>query len=262
MEVLPFKKGEFLEISSRELVELYGFKVEEKSLNWSRFFEKQKIGRLLAALAQREKERMAFLSRKREHKKEIKKATLIRMAKKKKKKEREIKPLKQIVTNLKSSEKNGVAQTDKVDLQIASTVPVNIHKKPSPLDDEYSPFDLSRSPPKIASTKRHLSPMVKQAIDRAYDRFDSLNDGAKRIQEKIDAMDTRKVSMQSVGKKNPKKDAFVMFDYSKEEKNKESSFVNRDGQKDKEEKKNDFIKIDGKLTVYEIGGSQKKYADL
>ena len=165
VKTLSIKKEQIVKISNDSLVDHYGFKVEESKIDLMAHFKRHKIKETLATLEYEEKKRK---------KERITKSTpLIALAKERQKNQFQV-PLKQKKEEEKLTNEKNNLKIDRVKHKMASDISLPLAKNISSKENEYPktgpPLNTHSS---IASANKDiLSPVVRQAIDRAYTRFD------------------------------------------------------------------------------------------
>ncbi|MCY4524807.1 MAG: hypothetical protein OXB84_08715, partial [Halobacteriovoraceae bacterium] len=189
---LSIKKDNSFKISNERLVEHYGFKVEESGMDLVAHFRKHKINEKLIALSNKEKKRKNQKAR----------SNTPKLALSNKATEEQIKPLN-IIQQVKKvlDKKIETLKTDKLNYSMASTNLLTTHKKTS-RESEYPktgpPLNASLSPPSSISqiNKDILSPTVRQAINREYDKF-KMNTNNKDLQTRVSTQMNIPVNIQS-----------------------------------------------------------------
>ena len=211
---LSIKKEKIVKISNDQLIKHYGFKIKESGVNWLAHLKRHKIKEKLVALSKKEEQR--------KQQKVVKNPPTIVLAKKTEKKVNSA-PLAYKVKETVLAQKSNNLRVDKVEHAMASSTSLTTHKKTSYEENNYPktgpPLNIHSS---ISSANKDiLSPVVHQAIDRAYRQFDV------NIQSKSNkklSMDTQmgnqsNAHLQKQEKDIPKNDLTV-FVYPKEKEKK------------------------------------------
>ena len=206
--LISIKLEKNVTISNNQLVEHYGFKVEENKIDWIAHFKRHQIEEKLIALSRQEE--------KRKQKKVIRPLPILA-----KKVEEKIKaaPLTQKVKEKVLVQRKNNTRVDTAHHSMASTTTLTTHNKVSLQENDYPKTGppLNTHPTISQVNKDILSPVVRQAIDRAYQQFD-MNIQEEYSTDKLvnNQKKQNKQEKQTIQKNNPKKDLAV-FIYPKEE---------------------------------------------